>query len=79
MSDAEDSFLRGNVVADDCGLRKTILTLFHIYHRYQEQMARYADDGKGLFRPTLIVCPAALIDVWYNEWQQLFNGKLLLI
>jgi SNF2-related domain len=78
MDQSEDSFIHGGVVADDCGLGKTILTLYHIYHGYQKKLAAKEAGLAVDFRPTLIVCPAGLIDVWYSEWNTLFRDKLIM-
>ncbi|KAF7512804.1 hypothetical protein GJ744_000371 [Endocarpon pusillum] len=55
---------------------KTILTLFHIYNRYRGDLQLLAAGEIVQFKPTLIVCPAGLVDVWFDEWSSHFRDKL---
>ena len=76
MLDNEDSFIRGGIVADDCGLGKTILTLAMVYFKAKRMLAQQEEGELVEFKPTLIVCPSPVIDVWFKEWEKLFKNFL---
>ena len=76
MMRQEASVLGGGVVADDCGVGKTVLTLALIYQQWLALVKR-ADAGEEVeFRPTLVLSPTPVIDVWFQEWSSLFQGRL---
>ncbi|KAF7513518.1 hypothetical protein GJ744_008812 [Endocarpon pusillum] len=60
-------------------LGETILTLFHIYNRYRGDLQSLAAGEIVQFKPTLIVCPAGVVDFWFGKWSSHFRDKLNLI
>ncbi|PYV87779.1 MAG: hypothetical protein DMG90_16790 [Acidobacteria bacterium] len=72
--------LKGGVLALDCGLGKTITSLIHIAK--QAEQAEQAEarvrlgSGTADCRPTLILCPNSIVDVWFKEWRSYFRGVL---
>lgn len=77
MQSNEDSHVGGGIIADDCGLGKTALALSHIYLSWKEQVRLSEQPGSTVeFRPTLILCPATVVNVWHSEWDAHFSSKL---
>jgi SNF2 family DNA or RNA helicase len=63
------------LLADDCGLGKTMQGLGGIYAEY----LRLKDQPKEIrepFRPSLVVCPRMLAMNWVEDNKQLLNGAL---
>jgi hypothetical protein len=76
MAQQEVGPIKGGILALDCGLGKTITSLIHVAKR-----AEYVDSQAQLghlqdCRPTLILCPGSIVDVWYKEWRTFFQGVL---
>lgn len=66
----EQDVIGGGIVADDCGVGKTVTTLTAILAaaRRLESTAAAATT----FQPTLILAPSIVVDVWFAECQQFF-------
>jgi SNF2 family DNA or RNA helicase len=68
----EDGPIGGGLVADDCGVGKTVSTLTAIKVAADRDKAR-AHAGEAItFRPTLILAPSIVVDVWFAECQPFF-------
>ncbi|PYH28100.1 uncharacterized protein BO87DRAFT_278632, partial [Aspergillus neoniger CBS 115656] len=63
---ADGSPIRGGVLADDCGLGKSVTALAAIDRD---------SERRTIHRPALILCPAALIDTWFTEIQTHFKAR----
>ncbi|PGG95128.1 hypothetical protein GX51_08320, partial [Blastomyces parvus] len=59
--------IRGGGLADACGLGKTMQMLMAIF---------LAPKFHGETKPTLILCPANIIDVWITECKKFFGSVL---
>ena len=68
----ESSPIGGGIVADDCGLGKTIQMLAAITY----DATRHAADHQH--RPTLIIVPPGVLDTWVQEWRRYFSNVLTL-
>lgn len=67
MHGQEESRLNAGIVADACGLGKTLLALSFLV-----LMARNQAPSDGPFRPSLVLCPPTLLDTWLTEaWEEL--------
>ena len=62
----------GGIVADDCGLGKTIQMLAAITY----DATRHESDHHH--RPTLIIVPPGVLDTWVQEWIRYFSNVLSL-
>lgn len=57
MVEQEDGPVRGGILADDCGLGKTVLALALIHFA--------ARRGRALpYRPTVVVVSPGIVDTW---------------
>ncbi|KAJ4489981.1 SNF2 family DNA-dependent ATPase [Lentinula aciculospora] len=72
MRDRENPQLKrmGGILADDMGLGKTIQTLTRIV----EGRPRKSDKEDGWDAATLVVCPLALVQQWYDEIKRITTG-----
>lgn len=70
----EDGPFGGGVLANDCGSGKTLTTLNLIAESTDRQTRDDGDDAK--YAPTLIICPAPSIDVWYKDWSTFFSDDI---
>jgi SNF2 family DNA or RNA helicase len=61
------SDLRSGILADDCGTGKSITCLSHILLAHKWARDSYSPDAENNFKPTFIVCPAAVLNVWLEE------------
>lgn len=77
MMAQEGGPIGGGLVADDCGVGKTILIFLHLVFQAQRREREYQQDPKSTdCRPTLILCPNNLLAVWVQEWSRFFSGVL---
>ncbi|KAL4958616.1 uncharacterized protein BDV14DRAFT_206514, partial [Aspergillus stella-maris] len=67
-SDQENGPVRGGMIADACGLGKTTQML-----AYLAMVTRDLTKDAAPFQPTLVLCPPAVIDTWYDEWAKRFK------
>jgi SNF2 family DNA or RNA helicase len=68
--------IKGELLALDCGLGKTISTLIHIT-KQAEIIETQFQAGKAIdCRATLILCSNSIVDVWYKEWRTFFRNML---
>jgi hypothetical protein len=76
MLNQEESPLHGGLLADACGLGKTLsaLTLIWTANQPSEPM-----DPTRTFAPSLILVPNALVDTWITEIDRHFGDALTLI
>lgn len=64
----QEEQIKGALLADDMGLGKTFMALSAIEHHYQE-LAKAEETQK----PTLIVAPLSLLEVWKGEVAKTFD------
>jgi SNF2-related domain len=76
MATQEKGPLKGGILALDCGLGKTITSLMHIAKQAEQVEALSRLGFQADCRPTLILCPNSIVDVWYKEWRSFFQGVL---
>ena len=69
MLEQEASPLHGGILADACGLGKTLTALTLIYQAALVQ-------SRPPYRPTLVLVPSALIDTWLLEIERHFGDAL---
>lgn len=67
----EKSPIGGGILADGCGLGKTLSALSLVYLRSQGPQ----EEGK-VHRPTLVVCLSGLVDTWLSEITKRFGSAL---
>lgn len=72
----EQSPLRGCLLADDCGTGKTIIMLTVILEGARRALREQASGSTGPWRPTLIITPPHVVDVWVDEVQRFFKSEL---
>ena len=72
MVKTEGQPLGGGILGDDCGLGKTLTALTLVY------MSPKVRAGPKKFRPTLVACPASVINVWVTEYIKRFSTGLRL-
>ncbi|KGO38096.1 Helicase, C-terminal [Penicillium expansum] len=73
----EASPLHGGILADACGLGKTLTALSLIWTT--NQLLPAVDAPPGTFAPSLILVPNALVDTWTSEIDRHFGDALQLI
>lgn len=77
MLEQEDSPVKGGILADDCGLGKTITALALILCAANRAAHRAVQNPpQPAFQPTLILCPAILLPTWLDELDAHFHGAL---
>jgi SNF2 family DNA or RNA helicase len=65
------------VVADDCGVGKTVSTLMAINVDADWAKAKAQAGEAVAFRPTLILAPSIVVDVWFAECQRFFPDLVM--
>jgi len=68
--------IRGGMIADDCGTGKTIIMLTVILEQYRKAQFDYTQGAKGPWKPTLVIAPPHVVDVWFQEVQRFFSSEL---
>jgi len=68
--------IRGGMIADDCGTGKTIIMLTVILEQYRRAQLDHTRGGKGPWKPTLVIAPPHVVDVWFQEVQRFFSSEL---
>jgi len=70
--------LRAHILSDDCGLGKTLLTL-ELEARYKEkEIAKHNSGEPADLRPSIIWCPANIMNVWLKEYERLYQSRFKL-
>lgn len=72
----EELPIRGGIIADDCGTGKTIIMLSVILERARQAILDQQNGGSGPWKPTIVIAPPHVVDVWYEEVQRFFAGEL---
>lgn len=67
--------LRAHILADDCGLGKTLLTLELEHRQKLRQLEKHANGEAADLRPSIIWCPANIMGVWLKEYERLYADK----
>ncbi|KAL4777955.1 SNF2 family N-terminal domain-containing protein [Aspergillus varians] len=77
MIEQEQSPVRGGILADQCGLGKTLQALMLVYVASLQEAVNPPNQPR---KPTLILCPSGLIDTWLTEITRRFGDafKVLL-
>jgi hypothetical protein len=73
----ESDSLHGGILADACGLGKTLTALSLIWTT--NQLLPMVDAPPGTFAPSLVLVPNALVDTWTSEIDKHFGDALQLI
>ena len=62
------------LLADDCGIGKTLTLLTHVY-----EALRRAKSGrlKGPFKPTMVIVPTVVVASWFSEIQKHFGTGMV--
>jgi hypothetical protein len=68
--------IRGGMIADDCGTGKTVIMLTVILEQYRTARIAHAQGAKGPWKPTLVIAPPHVVDVWFQEVQRFFSSEL---
>jgi len=68
--------IRGGMIADDCGTGKTVIMLTVILEQYRTALVDHAQGGTGPWKPTLVIAPPHVVDVWFQEVQRFFSSEL---
>jgi hypothetical protein len=68
--------IRGGMIADDCGTGKTIIMLVVVLEQYRRAIRAHAGGATGPWKPTLIIAPPHVVDVWFQEVQRFFSSEL---
>ncbi|KAJ5162548.1 Helicase C-terminal [Penicillium capsulatum] len=76
MLEQEASPLHGGLLADACGLGKTLTALTLIW---ADNQRRESQETSRTFTPSLILVPNALMDTWITEIDRHFGDALTLI
>jgi SNF2 family DNA or RNA helicase len=69
--------IRGGMIADDCGTGKTITMLTVILQRFRIARRDFEAGAIGPWKPTIIICPPHVVDVWFDEVMKFFSSELL--
>lgn len=72
----EQSPMRGCLLAYNCGIGKTIIMLSVILEGARRAVKEHAAGSIGPRKPTLIVAPPHVVDVWVDEVQRFFKSEL---
>jgi len=67
------------MLSDDSGLGKTVLTLDLEARRKRKQQAEVAAGGKADIKPSVILCPARVLDIWIAEYERFFTKRFKLL
>ena len=63
----------GGIITDDCGTGKTIQQLALVLLSAREQQRQYTlGTNRGPFKPTIVICPSHVVDVWFTECRTWF-------
>ena len=76
MRKMENGPLGGGLLALDAGLGKTLTSLFHCVKQAEELDRLMPRHDDLVAKPTLVVCPAVVIHVWYGEIMTWFKDQL---
>jgi SNF2 family DNA or RNA helicase len=68
--------IRGGMIADDCGTGKTIILLTVVLERARAARRDHSNGATGPWKPTLVVAPPHVVDVWIDEVNQFFSSEL---
>lgn len=74
MFSQESEPIRGGIVADACGMGKTLMALTLIFL----DAKRRSEDPNAIFRPNLIVVPSMIFHVWFDEIKSRFGDAIKL-
>lgn len=69
MIGQEDGPIQGGMLNDACGIGKTLTVLTTIYHQGSRSTG-------GPMKPTLVLCPPTVIEVWMDEIQRCFGNLI---
>lgn len=68
--------IRGSIIADDCGTGKTVIMLTTILEGARRAVRDAAAGAPGPWKPTLIIAPPHVVDVWVEEVTRFFASEL---
>lgn len=68
--------IRGGIIADDCGTGKTIIMLTTILHSARRARVQASQGGTGPWKPTIVIAPPHVVDVWIEEVVRFFSSEL---
>jgi SNF2 family DNA or RNA helicase len=70
----EDGPIRGGLIADACGIGKTIqmLSVIALTLEWTKHDVKTHPELKIAYRPTLVLCPSAVVEVWFSEIRKHF-------
>lgn len=68
--------IRGSIIADDCGTGKTVIMLTTILEGARRAVRDAAAGARGPWKPTLIIAPPHVVDVWVEEVTRFFASEL---
>jgi SNF2 family DNA or RNA helicase len=63
-------------IADDCGTGKTITMLTVILQQSRTARRDFEAGATGPWKPTIIICPPHVVDVWFDEVTKFFSSEL---
>jgi SNF2 family DNA or RNA helicase len=72
MFTQESEPIRGGIVADACGMGKTLMALTLIFL----DAKRRSENPNAIFRPNLIVFPSMIFHVWFDEIKSRFGNAI---
>ena len=70
-----DELLR-SLISDDCETEKTVLTLLLIYFIFLNIEKEHDESMKHNYKPTFILCPLVITEVWWSEYLLYFLSLL---
>lgn len=76
MVDQEYRPIKGGILADACGLGKTLMGVGLVYYHTRLQVLAQVEGYT--FKPSLLVVPAGLIDTWESEILKFFGDCITL-
>lgn len=74
LVDLDKTRIKSVILADDCGLGKTVTTLYSLWISGKE-----AAESNPPYRPALVVVPLGLLDLWTEEYSKFFLDKFELL
>jgi SNF2 family DNA or RNA helicase len=75
----EQCVLHSTIIGFECGTGKTVTSLGLVATSTTQKMSQAQDENsKVTYRPTLIICPAASIEVWHQDQQKFFSKTLVM-